>query len=26
MKREGRLRNELEVWNQDTMNSIDIIR
>lgn len=26
MKSEGRLRTELEVWNQDTMNKIDIIR
>jgi len=26
MVREGRLRTELEVWNQDTMNDIDIIR
>ena len=23
---EGKVRNELEVWNQDTMNKIDIIR
>ena len=23
---DGRLRKELEVWNQDTMNKIDIIR
>tara|TARA_A200000159_G_scaffold99432_2_gene92242 strand:+ start:280 stop:1392 length:1113 start_codon:yes stop_codon:yes gene_type:complete len=26
LKNEGRVRNELEVWNQDTMNEIDIIR
>ena len=26
MQKEGRLRTELEVWNQDTMNEIDIIR
>jgi hypothetical protein len=26
MVAEGRLRRELEVWNQDTMNKIDIIR
>jgi len=23
---EGKVRKELEVWNQDTMNKIDIIR
>jgi len=23
---DGRVRKELEVWNQDTMNKIDIIR
>ena len=26
IKQQGRLRTELEVWNQDTMDSIDIIR
>lgn len=26
IKQQGRLRTELEVWNQNTMNSIDIIR